>query len=92
MKSKTFEPPIRTLMGPGPSDVSQRVLNAMAKNTIGHLDPSFVSMMDDTKNLLRYAFQTKNELTFAVSGLKKSLSVVNINCSFSLNNKSPALI
>ena len=67
MKSKTFEPPIRTLMGPGPSDVSQRVLNAMAKNTIGHLDPSFVSMMDDTKNLLRYAFQTNNDLTFAVS-------------------------
>ena len=45
MKSKTFELPKRTLMGPGPSDVSQRVLNAMAKNTIGHLDPSFVSIL-----------------------------------------------
>ena len=54
-------------MGPGPSDVSERVLKAMAKTTIGHLDPAFISMMDDTKNLLRYAFQTKNELTFAVS-------------------------
>ena len=67
MKSETFKPPVRTLMGPGPSDVSKRVLDAMARNTIGHLDPSFVSMMDDTKNLLRYAFQTNNDLTFAVS-------------------------
>ena len=67
MKSETFIPPVRTLMGPGPSDVSERVLKAMAKTTIGHLDPAFISMMDDTKNLLRYAFQTKNELTFAVS-------------------------
>lgn len=54
-------------MGPGPSDVSDRVLQAMAKPTVGHLDPAFIGMMDEVKTLLQYAFQTKNELTFAVS-------------------------
>ena len=67
MKKESFKPPIRTLMGPGPSDVSLRVLEAMARPTIGHLDPIFIKMMDETKELLQYAFQTKNELTFAVS-------------------------
>ncbi|MEJ2390231.1 MAG: alanine--glyoxylate aminotransferase family protein [Gammaproteobacteria bacterium] len=67
MSSKSFLPPKRTLMGPGPSDVSQRVLEAMARPTIGHLDPAFVGMMDDMKGLLQYAFQTKNELTMPVS-------------------------
>ncbi|VAW98881.1 Serine--pyruvate aminotransferase / L-alanine:glyoxylate aminotransferase [hydrothermal vent metagenome] len=63
----SFQPPIRTLMGPGPSDVSERVLAALARPTIGHLDPAFVAMMDELKELLKYAFQTKNELTFPVS-------------------------
>ena len=54
-------------MGPGPSDVCDRVLQAMARPTIGHLDPMFIKMMDETKQLLQYAFQTQNELTFAVS-------------------------
>ena len=54
-------------MGPGPSDVCDRVLEAMARPTIGHLDPIFIKMMDETKQLLQYAFQTQNELTFAVS-------------------------
>ena len=54
-------------MGPGPSDVCDRVLQAMARPTIGHLDPIFIKMMDETKQLLQYAFQTQNELTFAVS-------------------------
>jgi alanine-glyoxylate transaminase/serine-glyoxylate transaminase/serine-pyruvate transaminase len=67
MSSKSFLPPKRTLMGPGPSDVSQRVLEAMARPTIGHLDPAFVGMMDDMKHLLQYAFQTKNGLTMPVS-------------------------
>jgi len=62
-----FYPPQRTLMGPGPSDVHPRILAAMARPTIGHLDPLFVNMMDEVKALLQYAFQTKNELTFAVS-------------------------
>jgi alanine-glyoxylate transaminase / serine-glyoxylate transaminase / serine-pyruvate transaminase len=64
----SFTPPVRTLMGPGPSDVHPRVLEAMARPTIGHLDPAFVTMMDQLKELLRYAFQTANEVTFPVSG------------------------
>ena len=63
----TFIPPVRTLMGPGPSDVHPRILNAMARPTIGHLDPLFVALMDEMKTLLQYAFQTKNELTIPVS-------------------------
>ncbi len=63
----TFIPPVRTLMGPGPSDVHPRILNAMARSTIGHLDPRFVGLMDEMKTLLQYAFQTKNELTIPVS-------------------------
>ena len=59
----SFIPTARTLMGPGPSDVNPRVLNAMARPTIGHLDPQFIRMMDEVKSLLQFAFQTKNELT-----------------------------
>jgi len=55
-------------MGPGPSDVPQRILDAMARPTIGHLDPAFQEMMEQIKTLLRYAFQTENKLTFPVSG------------------------
>lgn len=60
-------PPQRTLMGPGPSDVSPRVLNAMARSTVGHLDPDFIGLMDETKELLQYAFKTENALTMPVS-------------------------
>jgi len=67
MTIKSFNPPVRTLMGPGPSDVHPRVLAASARPTIGHLDPKFVEMMDEVKTLLQYAFQTKNELTMPVS-------------------------
>jgi len=67
MDFKPFQPPKRTLMGPGPSDVSERVLEAMARPTIGHLDPAFVGMMDEVKSLLQYAFQTENQLTMPVS-------------------------
>jgi alanine-glyoxylate transaminase/serine-glyoxylate transaminase/serine-pyruvate transaminase len=63
----SFNPPLRTLMGPGPSDVHPRVLAALARPTIGHLDPKFIEMMDEVKALLQYAFQTKNELTMPVS-------------------------
>lgn len=65
---KSFQPPRRTLMGPGPSDVPPRILEAMARPTIGHLDPAFTDMMEELKQLLRYAFQTENKLTFPVSG------------------------
>ena len=65
--TNSFNPSIRTLMGPGPSDVPPRILSALARPTIGHLDPEFVNMMDEVKSLLQYAFQTKNELTIPVS-------------------------
>lgn len=65
--TNSFNPSIRTLMGPGPSDVPPRILSALARPTIGHLDPEFVNMMDEVKGLLQYAFQTKNELTIPVS-------------------------
>ena len=65
--TSSFYPPLRTLMGPGPSDVSPRVLSALARPTIGHLDPLFVDLMDQIKTLLQYAFQTDNELTLPVS-------------------------
>ncbi|GIR71239.1 MAG: hypothetical protein CM15mP74_24900 [Halieaceae bacterium] len=65
--TSTFHPPLRTLMGPGPSDVSPRVLAASARPTIGHLDPLFVGLMDHVKRLLQFTFQTKNELTIPLS-------------------------
>jgi alanine-glyoxylate transaminase/serine-glyoxylate transaminase/serine-pyruvate transaminase len=67
MAISSFIPPRRILMGPGPSDVPEQILQAMARPTIGHLDPMFVSMMDEIKLLLQFAFQTKNELTIPVS-------------------------
>jgi alanine-glyoxylate transaminase/serine-glyoxylate transaminase/serine-pyruvate transaminase len=68
MTVQSFVPPKRILMGPGPSNVHPRVLEAMSRPTIGHLDPQFIKLMDEIKELLRYAFRTKNELTFPVSG------------------------
>lgn len=63
----SFLPPKRTLMGPGPSDVDPRILDALARPTIGHLDPQFVTLMDEVKGLLQYAFVTENTLTMPVS-------------------------
>ena len=57
----------RILMGPGPSDVHPRVLKAMATPLIGHLDPEFVTVMDDIKAMAQLTFQTQNHLTFVVS-------------------------
>ena len=67
MSIQSFHPPQRTLMGPGPSDVNPRILEALSRPTIGHLDPIFITMMDELKTLLQYAFQTNNELTMPVS-------------------------
>lgn len=67
MSITSFTPPQRTLMGPGPSDIHPRVLAAMSKPTLGHLDPAFIEMMDQMKQLLQYAFQTKNEMTLPIS-------------------------
>jgi alanine-glyoxylate transaminase/serine-glyoxylate transaminase/serine-pyruvate transaminase len=54
-------------MGPGPSDVPPRILEALGRPTIGHLDPYFVELMDDVKTLLQYVMQTENTLTLPVS-------------------------
>lgn len=54
-------------MGPGPSDVHPKVLQAMATPMIGHLDPEFVTVMDEIKEMAQLTFQTKNHLTFVVS-------------------------
>ena len=54
-------------MGPGPSDVNPRILEAMSRPTIGHLDPAFIAMMDELQDLLRYAFRTSYALSMPVS-------------------------
>ena len=63
-----LNPPIRTLLGPGPSDIHPRVLAAMARPTVGHLDPYYLQLMDKVQGALRELFRTKNRMTFAVSG------------------------
>jgi alanine-glyoxylate transaminase/serine-glyoxylate transaminase/serine-pyruvate transaminase len=68
---KTEKPrnvPEKLLLGPGPTPVESRVLRALSEPTLGHLDKDFVSIMDETRNLLRYVFQTENDLTVAMSG------------------------
>ncbi|MFZ5809653.1 MAG: pyridoxal-phosphate-dependent aminotransferase family protein [Chloroflexota bacterium] len=60
--------PERILLGPGPSMVEPRVLRAMAQPLLGHLDPMFIGLMKEVQELLRYVFQTKNELTLPISG------------------------
>ncbi|MGA9400481.1 pyridoxal-phosphate-dependent aminotransferase family protein [Haladaptatus sp.] len=61
-------PPDRTLMGPGPSEVHPRVLRAMSTPLVGHLDPSFIDIMNEVQDLLRYTFRTENQWTIPVSG------------------------
>ena len=65
---KDIDPGFRLLMGPGPSDVPARTLQAMAAPCIGHLDPVFLDTMNETQQLLRYLYQTENALTIPVSG------------------------
>ena len=65
---KDINPGDRVLMGPGPSNVSARVLQAMSAPCIGHLDPYFLFIMDETQLLLKYLFQTENPFTIPVSG------------------------
>jgi alanine-glyoxylate transaminase/serine-glyoxylate transaminase/serine-pyruvate transaminase len=61
-------PSPRILMGPGPSDVHPRVLRAMTTPLVGHLDPDFLKIMNETQDMLRQVFRTENELTFPISG------------------------
>lgn len=65
---RDLNPPGRLLLGPGPSNVDPRVLRAMAIAPIGYLDAELFKIMDETKALLQYAFQTQHPLTLAVSG------------------------
>src|SRR5262252_664770 len=62
-----LNPPERFLMGPGPSNPDPRVLAAMGKNPIGHLDPYFVELMDQTMGALRNVFRTRNHHTLPIS-------------------------
>lgn len=61
-------PKAKLLLGPGPSNVDPRILRALSEPTLGHLDPEYVSIMDETADLLRYVFQTKNPVTLPVAG------------------------
>ncbi len=67
MAFRAFHPPLRTLMGPGPSDVPPRILEALGRPTIGHLDPKFIDLMDEVKALLQYVMQTENALSLPIS-------------------------
>lgn len=67
MKMSAF-PAERILLGPGPSPVPQRVLRALGAPTLGHLDPQYLGIMDETCEMLREVFRTNNRLTFPVSG------------------------
>ncbi len=63
-----LKPPARILLGPGPSNIHPRVQMAMLAPMVGHLDPYFITIMEDTMALLRQVFRTENKLTFPVSG------------------------
>ena len=63
-----LQPPARVLLGPGPSNVHPRVLRAMSIPLVGHLDPDYLRIMDETRRLLQFVFQTRNDLTIPVSG------------------------
>jgi alanine-glyoxylate transaminase/serine-glyoxylate transaminase/serine-pyruvate transaminase len=63
-----LHPPVRVLMGPGPSDTHPRVLQALAKGTVGHLDPYYLDIMNGLQSMLRQVFRTENPMTMAISG------------------------
>ncbi len=65
---QSVTPPVRTLLGPGPSDIHPRVLAALARPTVGHLDPYYLRVMDELQSMLRDVFRTKNRMTMAISG------------------------
>ena len=62
-----FQPPKRVLLGPGPSPVEDRILEAMSAPVLGHLDPLFLQCMDDIQGMLRYVFETENRVTIPIS-------------------------
>src|SRR5580700_9074816 len=64
----TALPSPRILLGPGPSNVSQRVLEALGRSPIGYLDPELFTLLDALRNDLRILFGTKNEFTIPLTG------------------------
>ena len=68
MQNRLADIPETLLMGPGPSSVLPEVYRALARPTLGHLDPDFIALMDETKDLLRQVMQTQNAVTFPLSG------------------------
>ncbi len=68
LKARPLDVAVRYLFGPGPSNAHPRILEALGTRQIGHLDPQFLALMDETQELLRYAFQTDNTFTIPVSG------------------------
>ena len=86
-------------MGPGPSDVNPRILQALSRPTIGQLDPKFVEMMDEVKSLPQFAFQTSNALTIPISALSAcylagggTRTSVAETCTQSIAQISPVLV
>jgi alanine-glyoxylate transaminase / serine-glyoxylate transaminase / serine-pyruvate transaminase len=67
MPAPPLNPPVRVLLGPGPSDIHPRVLQAMGAPTVGHLDPYYLSLMNDMQAMLRAVFRTENAMTMAIS-------------------------
>ncbi len=81
MNLQDFTPPSRLLLGPGPSMVHPRVLRALSAPLLGHLDPAFLTVMNDIQTLLRNVFQTSNRFTIAISGTGSAgmeASIVNL--------------
>lgn len=72
MGYKDLNLPTRTIMTPGPVEADPRVLRAMSTPIIGQFDPEFLNLMDETMDLLRYAFQTENKQAFPVDGTSRS--------------------
>lgn len=68
MHFNDLNPPERLLLGPGPSNVNPRVLKALSSPLVGYMDPFYLKVMDETKDLLKYVFKTKNEFTFPIPG------------------------
>ncbi len=76
-----LNPPVRILLGPGPSDVHPRVLEALGKPTVGHLDPYYLELMNGMQRMLQAVFRTDNHMTLAVSGTGSAgmeTAVVNV--------------
>src|SRR5205809_8067279 len=63
-----LNPSYRLLLGPGPCNVDPRILRIASAPQLGHLDPELFGILEETAELLRWMFQTKNEMTLCVSG------------------------